>query len=75
LSQYLDIVKKSVAETSHIARYALAVCKHFNQFYHLQRVLSDNKDEQATKLEVCDQTAALLKEAMDILGIEALEEM
>ncbi|MGG3574490.1 arginine--tRNA ligase [Bacillus gobiensis] len=77
LSVYPDILKKSVSEhkPSHIAKYALSICKHFNQFYQQQRVLSDDKKEQFTKLAVCRQTVLLLKESMDILGIEAPEEI
>lgn len=77
LSIYPDVLKKSVSENkpSHIAKYALFICKHFNQFYQQQRVLSDNKEEQLTKLAVCRQTAALLKESLDILGMDAPEEI
>ena len=59
-----------------IANYAYDLVKTYNQFYHDCTILGE-KDEavRSLRLELSEQTARVVKSAMDLLGINVPERM
>ena len=61
---------------SGIANYCYELTKEFNQFYHDFSILKEeNKEKRAVRLLLAANVAKLLKNGMDLLGIEVPERM
>lgn len=78
LEQYPSIVKQAAEEYSPavIANYAYAVAKTYNSFYTEHSVLSAESDEKKQlRLQLCQLTATVIKNAMHLLGIRVPERM
>ncbi|MBU0760729.1 MAG: arginine--tRNA ligase [Nanoarchaeota archaeon] len=75
LSSFPDIVARSYAELapSLIANYAYQLAKTFNEFYHSQQVI--NSQEEDFRLSIVEAFSQVLKNSLNLLGIETLEEM
>ncbi len=59
-----------------VAQFALETARSFTTFYHECPVLSaDSEDVKNTRLALCAATLQVLKNALAILGIEAMERM
>ena len=73
ISQYNDVLTKAAnrAEPSQLARYLLDVSAQFNRFYHQERVITDNLDEQKSKLGLALATSYVLQHGLGILGLKA----
>lgn len=73
LNQYTDVLVKATnrAEPSLIARYILDISAQFNRFYHQERIITDNVDEQKSKLGLALATSYVLKHGLGILGLKA----
>ena len=53
--------------------YDLAGC--FTAFYENCPVLKSEAEQRASRLVLCDLTARVLKQGLDVLGIETLDQM
>jgi len=75
LAKFPYFVKKSVSSRnpSLIANYAFQLASHFNAFYRDCRVIGS--DKQNDRLALVKATKQVIKNALNLLGIEALEEM
>ena len=61
---------------SGIANYCYELTKEFNQFYHDYSILNaDTADEQTTRLVLAQNVAKVIKNGMELLGIEVPERM
>lgn len=61
---------------SGIANYCYELTKEFNQFYHDYSILSaDTEDEKTTRLVLAQNVAKVIKNGMELLGIEVSERM
>ncbi|WP_277240914.1 arginine--tRNA ligase [Prevotella pallens] len=61
---------------SGIANYCYELTKEFNQFYHDYRILNaDTDDEKTTRLVLAQNVAKVIKNGMELLGIEVPERM
>ena len=61
---------------SGIANYCYELTKEFNQFYHDYRILNaDTDDEKNTRLVLAQNVAKVIKNGMELLGIEVPERM
>lgn len=60
---------------SFIAEYAFKLAGAFNSFYHSSPVLSESDDVKKFRLSLVRRFADVLADALQILGIETLEEM
>ena len=61
---------------SGIANYCYELTKEFNQFYHDYSILSaDTEDEKTTRLVLAQNVAKVIKNGMELLGIEVPERM
>ena len=59
-----------------IANYTYELTKDFNQFYHDYSILNaENESEKITRLVLAGNVAKVIKNAMDLLGIEVPERM
>lgn len=78
LEQYSTIVKQAADEynPSVIAIYAFNVAKAYNTFYTEHSVLNaENEEKKQLRLQLCQLTANVIKDAMGLLGIRVPERM
>ncbi len=73
LSQYPEIIVKAAnkVEPSIIARFLLDLSAEFNRFYHQERVITEDLDEQKAKLALAKATSDVLKHGLKILGLKS----
>jgi arginyl-tRNA synthetase len=78
LEQYSTIVKQAADEynPSVIAIYAFNVAKTYNTFYTEHSVLNaESEEKKQLRLQLCQLTANVIKDAMNLLGIKVPERM
>jgi len=64
--------KKDPAE---IAKYLFELAQLTNDYYHAVNVLKADKVTGAARLALLDSTASIIKQGLNLLGIETVEEM
>jgi len=72
------LVLEAVAEEyrpNFICNYLYDLAGHFTRFYENCPVLKAEAAERASRLVLCDLTARVLKQGLNVLGIEVLEQM
>ena len=76
LCYYESVVAKSVHDMSahHISQYLLELASEFNSWYAKEIVL-DGSDREAYKLSVVSAVAITIKNGLNILGIETVDQM
>ncbi|MFH1770057.1 MAG: arginine--tRNA ligase [archaeon] len=77
LAAYPSIVE-SVSRNyrpSMVARYVLELAQSFNEFYHKHQVLKADKDVRSARLALILAVKQVLKNGLELLGIEAPNEM
>ena len=82
LIQKMDAFKVAVRDAGEnynpagIANYCYELTKDFNQFYHDYSILSaDSQEEKVTRLVLAANVAKVIRNGMDLLGIEVPERM
>lgn len=78
LEQYSTIVKQAAEEynPSVIAIYAFNIAKAYNTFYTEHSVLNaESEEKKQLRLQLCQLTANVIKDAMGLLGIRVPERM
>jgi arginyl-tRNA synthetase len=78
LEQYSTIVKQAAEEynPSVLAIYAFNVAKAYNTFYTEHSVLNaESEEKKQLRLQLCQLTANVIKDAMSLLGIKVPERM
>jgi len=75
LSEFSEIVASSLHQMnpSAIANYSFLLCQCFNEFYHNSPVL--NSENESFRLELVKAFSQTIKNALNLLGIDVLEEM
>ena len=58
-----------------LCNYLYELAGHFARFYEACPVLKAEGATRATRLALCDLTGRVLKQGLDVLGIETLEVM
>jgi arginyl-tRNA synthetase len=58
-----------------LCEYLYELAGHFARFYENCPVLKAEEPTRATRLGLCDVTARVLKQGLDVLGIETTEQM
>lgn len=58
-----------------LANYLFELAGRFTSFYENCPVLKSEPAQRASRLALCDLTASVLKQGLDVLGIETLEQM
>lgn len=76
LGQYSEVIKRAAEnyDPSVVAKYALEVAKKFNQFYAHTRILDEN-EAQPARLALTQAVSNVLKSALNLLDIQAPDEM
>ncbi len=77
LSIYPSIVEDSAEDLqpSKLCQYLLAIASAFNLFYHKFPVLKAEKSTKNARVALVEATSVVLKNGLNLLNIEALEEM
>ena len=78
LEQYPEIVQQAAFEynPSSIANYIYSVAQTYNTFYTAHSVLkAENEEKKQLRLQICQLTANVIKDAMHLLGIKVPERM
>lgn len=75
LAQFPTIIQKSyeTLSPSHIAIYAYQLSKDFNEFYHDSQVIDSEKE--LFRLSIVESFRYVLKNCLNLLGINEIEEM
>ncbi len=60
---------------NYLCNYLYELAGHFTRFYETCPVLKAEEPSRATRLLLCDLTARVLRQGLDVLGIETLERM
>lgn len=58
-----------------IARFAVSVAQHFNKFYHDCQINVKEENVKMARLKVVQMTMKVIKDALELLGIECPEQM
>jgi arginyl-tRNA synthetase len=58
-----------------LCSYLYELAGHYARFYENCPVLKSEAVQRATRLVLCDLTSRVLKQGLDILGIETTEQM
>ena len=72
------LVLEAVAEEyrpNFLCNYLYELAGYFTSFYENCPVLKSEPDQRASRLVLCDLTARVLKQGLNVLGIETLEQM
>lgn len=77
LSKFPETIMRAgdTCKPSFVARYLIDVAKEFSRFYHQCPVLNAEPDVRAARLALIDAVRQVLANGLDLLGIEAPEEM
>lgn len=60
---------------NYLCSYLYELAGHFARFYENCPVLKAEPDERASRLALCQLTARVLKQGLEVLGIQTLEQM
>ncbi len=77
LGQFPQIILKAAEfyEPSLICNYLIDVCGSLNRFYNAHRVLSDDEELTRARVLLVDTTRQVIKNGLNILGMQAPERM
>ncbi len=77
LSEFPDTVESCAVtfEPHRLAEFLLEVAGSYHKFYHVHRVLTDDKDLTAARIALCLATKTILANGFAIIGITAPEKM
>jgi arginyl-tRNA synthetase len=74
----LGLMLEAVADDyrpNYLCNYLYELAGHFTSFYENCPVLKSAPELRASRLVLCDLTARVMKQGLDVLGIETLEQM
>ena len=77
MSRLNETVKKSAEDhkPSYICRYLLDLCKLFNEYYHNNKILQDDKELEKARIHLIKQIQTILGIGMNLIGMQPIEEM
>ncbi len=77
LYAYPEVIEKvaQAYKPHHLAHYLIALAQAFNEFYHKCPVLSEDKNQTKARLLLVDCVRQVLDNGLNLLGIQAPEEM
>ena len=77
LSKFSFNIQKVVESLrpSIFAEYILDIAEKFSDFYHRNPVITENSELRMHRLAIVDATRIVLRNGLELLGIEALERM
>ena len=77
LNDFEDVVLKSSEnfEPSIISRYLLDLASEFNSYYNRYRFITEDYKQSLSKIVAASAVKSVIKKGLNLLGIEAIEEM
>lgn len=77
LGKFPDVVENAASsyKPSLISRYLLDLSQGFNEFYHIHQILKEREELKNTRILLIDSIRQVLKNGLNLLGIEAPEKM
>ena len=77
LSQFPEAIERAANfyEPSTISRYVLDLAQAFNRFYHNCRILGEAPAVEQSRLALVHAVATVLKRGLELLGLQAPEQM
>ena len=77
LGKFPDVVENAAAsyKPSLIARYLLDLSQAFNEFYHIHQILKEKEELRNARILLINCIKQVLKNGLNLLGIEAPERM
>ncbi len=77
MSEYKEIMKlcHTTLEPMHLANYLHKLSSHFHKFYQKHRVVTDNEELSKARLKLIKSIKIIFANCLNILGIEAPENM
>ncbi|MBU4283824.1 MAG: arginine--tRNA ligase, partial [Nanoarchaeota archaeon] len=77
LGKFPDVVENAASsyKPSLISRYLLDLSQAFNEFYHIHQILKEREELKNTRILLIDSIRQVLKNGLNLLGIEAPERM
>ncbi len=77
LADFPNVVEKTGNELrpSIIANYVYELAKQFNEFYHIHNILKEKQDIKNARLLLISSIRQVLKNSLNLLGIDVLERM
>lgn len=77
ITRFPDVVKDAAEkyEPFMISRFAVSVAQHFNKFYHDCQINVEDDNVKMARLKVVSVTMKVIKDALELLGIECPEQM
>lgn len=77
ITRFPDVVKDAAEkyEPFMISRFAVSVAQHFNKFYHDCQINVEDENVKMARLKVVSVTMKVIKDALELLGIECPEQM
>jgi len=77
LAKYPEVVRKAGEsyDPAEIAKYLFELAQDFNDYYHSVPVLKADEETKNARLAMLSAVSQVLKNGLELLGVEALEEM
>ena len=77
LERFPGTVSEAIArsEPSLVTRYSVDLAQAFNKFYYEHRIMGDDKNAQAARLNLTDAVRQVIRTALSLIGIQAPERM
>lgn len=77
LYEFGDIIYRAKInfDPSEIAKYLIDLAASFNKFYANEKIIDEDIQSTEFKLLICEATSIIIKEGMNLLGIDVLNKM
>ncbi len=77
LGKFPDVVEDAASsyKPSLIARYLIDLSQSFNEFYHIHQILKEREELRNARILLINSVRQVLKNGLNLLGIEAPEKM
>ncbi|MDO4719824.1 MAG: arginine--tRNA ligase [Peptostreptococcaceae bacterium] len=77
LGTFEEVIRRAADryEPHHVTRFVLDLAQAFNKFYHDNPILSAEEEEKKARLALVEATRIGVKNALDLLGMQAPEQM
>lgn len=77
LYEFSDIIYRAKInfDPSEIAKYLIDLAASFNKFYANEKIIDKDTEKTEFRLLICEATSIIIKEGMNLLGIDVLNKM
>ncbi len=77
IAKYPEVVEKAAQnyDPSEIAKYVFELTKEFNDYYHSVQILKSDEDVKQARLVLLDSVGQVIKNGLNLLGIDVVDEM